>query len=297
MKKFIMGQNDIGQRLDKFLSKLLKDAPMSMIYKWIRKKRVKVNGKKQEISYILKLGDVLELYINDEFFSQKETTVKKALPLSVVYEDQNIIIADKPSGIASHGEDGCLLERIQFHLFQKGEFDPKEENTFRPSLSNRLDKNTSGLVIACKNANALREINQKLKTHEIDKYYVMKLEKPISPPSGTIEGYTLKNEKERKVYFYKTQVPGSKYVKTEYRSLDNDGTVEAKLLTGRTHQIRASFSHLGYPLRGDVKYGAQKDGKSSYQALRSYKLVFRFKTPSNGLDYLNGKTVETNYNF
>ncbi len=297
MKKFIAGQNDIDQRLDKFLSKLLKDVPMGMIYKWIRKKRVKVNGKKQEISYMLKLGDVLELYINDEFFSEKEISVKKSLPLSIVYEDQNIIIADKPSGIASHGEDGCLLERIQFYLFQKGEFDPKSENTFRPSLSNRLDKNTSGLVIAAKNANALREINQKLKNHEIDKYYVMKLEKPISPKQGIIEGYTLKNEKERKVYFYDKEITGSKYVKTEYRSLDTEGTVEAKLITGRTHQIRASFSHLGYPLKGDVKYGAQKDGKSSFQELRSYKLVFNFKTPSNGLDYLNGKIIETDYNF
>lgn len=296
MKRFIAGQNDAGQRLDKFLAKLLKAAPMSAIYKWIRKKRVKVNGKKQEISYMLKEGDVLELYINDEFFAAPVAEVKKSLPLSVAYEDENIIVADKPSGIAAHGEDGCLLERVWYYLFEKGEYDPNKEHTFAPALCNRIDKNTSGLVIAAKNANALRIINEKLRDREIDKFYICKTEGVISPPKGKIEGYTLKNEAERKVYFYKTPVKGAKPCTTLYRCLDNEGMVEVKLITGRTHQIRAGFAALGHPLVGDVKYGAAKNGKKDYQMLRAYKIEFNFRTSAGELDYLNGMVVKADKN-
>lgn len=293
MKKFTIGQNDAGQRLDKFLSKLLKDAPMGMIYKWLRKKRVKVNGKKQEISYVLEVGDVLELYINDEFFSQASETIKKSLPLSVVYEDKNILVADKPSGISAHGEDGCLLERVQSYLFEKGEYDPKTENIFAPALCNRIDKNTSGLVIAAKNAAALRTINEKLKNREIDKFYIARVENaPIVPNVGKIEGYTLKNEAERKVYFYKDEKKGAKPCLTFYRSLDNAGLVEVKLISGRTHQIRASFAAIGHPLIGDVKYGAKKNGGKDFQMLRAYKIEFNFATPAGEMDYLKGKTIE-----
>ncbi len=294
MKRFTIGQNDAGQRLDKFLSKLIKDVPMSMIYKWLRKKRVKVNGKKQEISYILKVGDVLELYINDEFFSEASETVKKSLPLLVVYEDKNILVADKPSGISAHGEDGCLLERVQSYLFEKGEYDPKAENTFAPALCNRIDKNTSGLVIAAKNAAALRVINEKLKNREIDKFYVARAENaPISPKEGKIEGYTLKNEAERKVYFYKDAKKGAKPCLTFYRCLDDAGLVEVKLVSGRTHQIRASFAAIGHPLVGDVKYGAKKNGGKDFQMLRAYKIEFNFVTSAGELDYLKGKRIET----
>ncbi|MBQ9736928.1 MAG: RluA family pseudouridine synthase [Clostridia bacterium] len=297
MKKIIATQNDSGQRLDKFLTKLLKDAPMGMIYKWIRKKRVKINGKKAEPSYMIKDGDVLELYINDEFFSVPNHTRKGASKPVIVYQDKNIVVLDKPSGVASHGEEDSLLDRITNHLIETGEFDPNTEHTFSPALCNRLDKNTSGLVIAAKNAEALREINNKIKLREIEKYYVLKTEKPPIPSQGVIEGYTLKNEKERKVYFYKDAVPGAKHSKTLYRTLDKEGTVEVQLITGRTHQIRASFAYIGSPLVGDVKYGASKNGKKDFQMLRSYKLVFNFKTPSGELDYLNGKVIQTNFNF
>ncbi len=293
MKRIIATENDSGQRLDKFLIKLLKTAPNSMIYKWIRKKRVKVNGKKQEISYILQKGDTLELYINDEFFIDEKPQVSAFTMPNVVYEDNNILVADKPSGTASHGEPDSLIDRIEGYLIEKGEYNPQNEHTFRPALCNRLDKNTSGLVIAAKNAAALREINQKLKMREIDKYYVMNIEGSLNPPSGIIEGYTLKNTAQNKVYFYKDPVPGSKPCKTLYRTLNKNGLVEAQLITGRTHQIRASFAYMGCPLVGDVKYGAKKNGASDFQKLRAYKLEFNFKTPSETLEYLNGKTIET----
>jgi 23S rRNA pseudouridine955/2504/2580 synthase len=292
MKKLVVGQNDAQQRLDKFLAKLLKDAPTGMIYKWIRKKRVKVNGKKQEISYMLKLGDELELYINDAFFAQNKAEVKKSQPISVVYEDKNLIIVDKPSGIAVHGEDGCLLERIHYYLYKKGEFDPKAENTFSPALCNRIDKNTSGLVIAAKNAASLRIINEKLRNREIDKLYRCKVEGAVFPREGKIYGYTKKDEKQRKVYFYKKKVDGAKESLTYYRCLDDEGNVEVKLITGRTHQIRASFASIGHPLVGDVKYGAKKNGKNDFQQLRAYKLEFNFTSPAGELDYLKGKIIE-----
>lgn len=299
MKRFVAGSNDAGQRLDKFLTKLLTGASKSMIYKWLRKKRVKVNGKKQDISYVLQQGDVLELYINDEFFAErafdKEKELEKELPLAVVYEDDNILVADKPAGIAAHGEDGCLLDRVQSYLFKKGEYLPENENTFAPALCNRIDKNTTGLVMAAKNAMALRGINEKIRKREINKYYVLKVEGKINPSEGCIEGYTLKNEKERKVYFYKTELPMSRYCKTWYRTLDDDGTVEALLMTGRTHQIRASFAAIGHPLLGDVKYGAKKNGRYNFQQLRAYRIEFNFSTPAGELEYLKGKVIETDW--
>lgn len=296
MKKFVAGSNDAGQRLDKYLSKLLQGASMGMIYKWLRKKRVKVNGKKQENSYQLQVGDILELYINDEFFNEE-----KALPehlnsvaeLTIVYEDGNILIADKPSGMIAHGEKGCLLDNIQAYLFQKGEYDPQREHTFAPSLCNRIDRNTSGLVIAAKNAAALRIINEKIRNREINKYYLLKVENSNRLEAyGRICGYTLKNEAERKIYFYDSEKDGSKYCETLYRRIDNEGNVEVQLLTGRTHQIRASFAYIGCPLVGDVKYGAQKNGGRDFQQLRAYKIEFDFKAPAGELDYLKGKIIE-----
>ncbi len=297
MKRYVAGPNDAGQRLDKYLAKLLRTASMGMIYKWLRKKRVKVNGKKGDISYQLSEGDVLELYINDEFFCENEllpSHLEAKVSIRVVYEDENIIIVDKPSGMAVHGEKDCLLDNIQAYLFQKGEYDPENEKTFAPSLCNRIDRNTSGLVIGAKNAVALRGINEKLRLREIDKFYALRVENPhLLPEEGRIEGYTLKNERERKVYFFPEAVEGSKKCVTLYKKLDDLGNVEVQLLTGRTHQIRASFAYMGCPLVGDVKYGARKNGKSDFQELRAYKIVFSFSSPSGELDYLNGKVVVT----
>lgn len=295
MKRIVAGQNDAGQRLDKFLIKLLKSAPKGMIYKWIRKKRVKINGKKSNIDSFINEGDVIELYINDEFFDDKKDIpayLTRKPQLSLVYEDENILISDKPSGMVAHDGDDSLICRVQAYLYQKSEYDPKNEKTFAPALCNRIDRNTSGLVIAAKNAEALRIINEKIRNREIDKFYILKTEGVILQSEGKIEGYTIKNEKENKVYFYKENIAGSKKCVTEYRTLDKEGTVEAKLITGRTHQIRASFAAIGHPLVGDVKYGAKKDGKSSFQNLRAYKLVFSFNTPAGKLEYLSGKVFE-----
>lgn len=294
MKQITVNANDAGQRLDKLLAKLLHDAPKSLIYKWLRKKRVKVNGKKQDARYMLCEGDVLELYINDEFFSAPSVPdyLTGNAVINAVYEDENIIIINKPSGLAVHGggeNSDNLVRRLQAYLFQKGEYDPRLENSFAPSLCNRIDRNTTGLVIAAKNAAALRILNEKIRLREVKKYYLLKTEGIPNLPSGAIEGYTVKDERENKVYFYREPHEGAKHCVTRYRTLDADGTVEALLETGRTHQIRASFAAIGCPLEGDVKYGAAKNGGHSFQALKAYKIEFDFTSPSGRLEYLNGK--------
>ncbi len=303
MRTVTAGRNDAGMRVDKLLSKMLYGVPVGMIYKWLRKKRIKVNGKKADGAYRLAEGDVLELYINDEFFAEadeKKTDVPSYLEgnseVCAAYEDENILIVDKPSGLSAHSpygaETDCLLYRVRAYLYKKGEFDPQRENAFAPALCNRIDRNTSGLVIAAKNAAALREINEKIRGGEIEKYYILRTEGVMYPPEGRLEGYVLKDEKTRSVKFFHSETKGAKYALTEYRVLDDKGFVEARLLTGRTHQIRASFAAAGHPLIGDVKYGAKKNGGVGFQKLRAYKIVFNFKTPSEHIGYLAGKIVE-----
>lgn len=297
MRSFHVGRNDAGQRMDRFLTKLLENAPKSMIYKWIRKKRVKLNGKKCDIGHILSEGDFLELYINDEFFGNEKKTAEyltKNADISVVFEDENILVADKPAGIKAHDGEDSMLVRICAYLYQKGEYDPQSERTFSPALCNRIDRNTSGLVIAAKNAAALREMNEKIRNREVRKMYLLKTEGCVSPAEGEICGYVKKDDAARKMIFSFEPFDGAKKCETKYRALDKDGTVEAELLTGRTHQIRASFAAIGHPLRGDVKYGASKNGGNTYQELRAYKLIFDFEPSGGVLDGLCGKTVTAN---
>lgn len=295
MRKIIVGKNDAGQRLDSFLGKLLKDAPKSLLYKWLRKKRIKVNSKKQEIFYRLCEGDEILLYVNDEFFLENENlySEKNFSDLKVCYEDENILIADKPKGMSVHSDgknEENLIDNIRVYLYKKGEYTPETENVFAPQLCHRIDKNTSGLVIAAKNAEALRIINEKIRIREIRKQYLLYAEGGFKEKKGTIKGYTKKDEKTNTVKFSFDYFEGAKEAITEYECLDG-GQVLAELKTGRTHQIRASFSAIGHPLVGDVKYGAKKDGKKTYQNLRAKKIIFDFKTESGILNYLKGKEI------
>lgn len=303
MKEFTIGSNDAGQRLDRFLAKAVPLLPASLAQKYIRIKRIKLNGKRAERDTRLQQGDLLQLYINDEFFDtprEENAYLTVAAPkLNIVYEDENILLVDKRPGQAVHPHDGAeygrtLIDHIQSYLYQKREWRPREENAFTPALCNRIDRNTGGIVIAAKTAPALRVMNQKVKDRELDKKYLAIVEGTPSPREGSLSGYLFKDEKKNRVFVTDRPQPGSKSCRTDYRviaSRNGLSLVECTLITGRTHQIRAQFAHAGHPLLGDSKYGKlDKRFDRNYQALYSYKLAFTFTTDAQPLDYLNGKS-------
>lgn len=292
MREIKINSNDAGQRLDKFLIKYFKNLPQSMIYKWLRKKKIRLDGKHPKNDVFLQENSILQLYINDEFFPSAKgipSWLKTTKAPHIVYEDENILIVDKPSGILAHDGENSLINMIQAYLYQKGEYNPLAENTFAPALCHRIDKNTSGLVIAAKNAKSLRFFNEKIRLREIKKTYFLEIDGVLPQKEGIIRGYITKDESLNKVTFSETETPGSKLAITAYRAVP--GGVEAELITGRTHQIRASFANIGCPIAGDVKYGAKKNGRKDYQQLRAKKLIFDFKD-SEDFGYLCGKTFE-----
>ena len=305
MKEFTIGQNDAGQRLDRFLAKTVPLLPASLAQKYIRIKRIKRNGARAERDTRLEAGDVLQLYINDEFFDkprEDNAYLTVAVPkLKIVYEDANIILVDKRPGLAVHPHDGAeygrtLIDHIQAYLYQKKEWSPRGENSFAPALCNRIDRNTGGIVIAAKTAEALRVMNQKIKDREMDKRYLAIVEGTPRPSKGSLKGYLFKDAKKNRVFVSDTAQPGAKSCRTDYVTLATQkglSLVECELITGRTHQIRAQFAHAGHPLLGDGKYGKlDKRYDRTYQALYSYKLTFCFTTDAGSLAYLNGKTFQ-----
>jgi len=305
MKEFIVGKNDAGQRLDRFVSKTVPLLPASLLQKYIRLKRIKVNGKGSARDTRLNAGDILQLYINDEFFEepkQDNAYLTVAVPkLNIVYEDENVILVDKKPGQAVHPHDGAeygktLIDHIQAYLYAKREWRPREEHSFAPALCNRIDRNTGGIVIAAKNAESLRILNQKIKDRELDKRYLCIVHGTPKPAEGTLKGYLFKDAVKNRVYVTKESQKGAKTCITNYKTLlrkDGLSLVECELITGRTHQIRAQMAAAGHPLLGDGKYGKlDKKYDRNYQALYSYKLLFDFKTDGGVLNYLNGRQFQ-----
>ena len=308
MREFTVGPNDAGQRLDRWLAKSLPLLPAPLAQKYIRIKRVKLNGKGAKRDTRLAKGDLLQLYINDEFFdtpTPENAFLSVFKPqLDILYEDENLLLVNKRPGLVVHPDEGervnTLITHIQAYLYQKKEWSPYQEHAFAPALCNRIDRNTGGIVIAAKNAETLRILNDKIKNHEVEKSYLCVSVGRPQPPEGRIEGFLLKDEAKKQVAFYRRPVPGGKTAVTLYRTLETRGElslVECRLLTGRTHQIRVSMAQIGCPLLGDGKYG-RGDVNRRYgetrQALYSYQLSFPFPTDAGPLNYLRGRifTVE-----
>lgn len=306
MREIIIEKNDAGQRLDKFLFKRFPTLPKSMAYMYIRKKCIKVNGKKPDIEQKLKQGDVIRLYIKDEFFNAPKSQphydfLKAPKSLNIVYEDKNIIIIDKPQGLIVHPDSNyhfdSLVSRLKHYLYDKGEYDPQQEQSFAPALANRIDRNTGGLVIGAKNAEALRELNLKIKQREIQKLYLCIAHGRFKSKEGTLVSYLTKNENKNKVTLSDKPSPGAKQAVTKYRvikttdRLKDASLLEIELITGRTHQIRAQLAKIGHPLCGDIKYGKKEHQTSEfkYQALYAYALKFKETDRENLLSYLEGR--------
>ena len=306
MKELSVNPNDAGQRLDRFVSKAVPLLPESLLQKYIRLKRIKVNGKGAKRDVRLQTGDLLQLYINDEFFEkprEENSYLKVGTPkLSIVYEDENILLADKKPGVLCHSagvwDYNTLIANIQAYLGQKGEWRPREENSIAPALCNRIDRNTGGIVIAAKNAEALRILNDKIRDREIEKYYLCAVQGRPRPPEGRLENYLFKDAQKNQVFVKAKPEPGAKTAVTEYKLLRSKGPVslvECRLLTGRTHQIRVQMAHAGWPLLGDGKYGRERFNKNyeeKGQALYSYKLRFDFPTDAGILEYLRGREFQ-----
>ena len=301
IKQFIVTQNDAAQRLDKFLQKAAPNLPPAALYKALRTKHIKVNRKRAEGSTRLQIGDVVDCYLPDEFFAApawQHDFLCAPAQLHVLHEDEHILLANKPAGLLSHAGDGeyidNLLARVQHYLHEKGEYDPNREHSFAPALVNRIDRNTQGIVIAAKTAVALRVLNEKMKTRQLRKFYLAAVHGKLHAPQWqTVTRYMMKDEAKSLVRVYDSPRAGAKECITRYRTLAQAGgysLVEVELLTGRTHQIRAQFAHMGHALVGDGKYAPRAMYQSaSYksQCLCAWRLTFNFSGAKTELDYLH----------
>lgn len=303
MQSLIVSKNEAGQRMDKLLSKYLNLAGKSFLYKMMRKKNITLNGRKCDGSEKLAEGDEIRLFLSDETiekFSQVRIPSVKRVELKVVYEDEHILLINKPAGMLSQkakDTDESLVEYILDYLLRKGELQKEQLRSFRPSICNRLDRNTSGLVVAGKSLPALQIMSEVFKDRSIHKYYQCVVKGRVEERQ-VIEGFLTKDEASNQVTIHRQEKPGSVPIKTEYQPVNFFGgytLLRVTLITGRTHQIRAHLASIGHPIVGDYKYGDERTNEEakrlyhiSSQLLHSYQVVFpKLAEP---LSYLSGRT-------
>ena len=304
MKRFEITKNDADQRLDRFVQKVAGNLSPSLMYKYLRKKAIKVNGKRAEGNSRLAEGDIVEMYINDEFFTEKKSdfrTIAYAPDLSILYEDENLMLVDKKAGVPVHADDhgsrDTLINQILLYLYQKGDYDPDAEASFTPALCNRLDKNTGGIVIVAKNAQAGRALYEIVKNRQLEKRYLALALGRFERKAATLKAFLKKDANQNMVQVSAQRREGFKEIITRYRVLQEGedlSLLEIELVTGRTHQIRAHLAFEGHPVAGDMKYGNAKANKSNpfrHQALYAYSLEFKLPE-EHFLSYLNGKVFK-----
>ncbi|MDD2574242.1 MAG: RluA family pseudouridine synthase [Bacillota bacterium] len=305
MQEVLIGKNDSGQRLDKFLKKYMPLASAGFIYSSIRKKKIRLNGRRAQPSQILEEGDALQIFFDTGDMVREMPqgfVLKTAIEFSAVYQDENILIVDKPPGLLSHPDGGqgtTLTDQILYYLYKCKEYNPAGEKTFIPAICNRLDRNTGGLTIAAKNFNALQDMNYMIRERWVARYYKLVVAGLIEE-ALEVSAYLVKDRRTNKVRVLDQWMEGSDRIETCIRPLKRSPQgytlVEVRLGTGKTHQIRAQLAHIGHPVIGDTKYGDReanhifkRDFGLKHQFLYAYRLVFERATPL--LKHLEGRSV------
>lgn len=305
MRELVISKYEAGQRFDKFLAKYMELAPKSFFYKMMRKKNITLNGKKAAGNEKLEKGDTVKLFLSEEtiegFREKKKRAVHTGAKLDILYEDEQVMLINKPAGMLSQkAEKGdiSMVEHLISHLLDTGEVTEEMLKTFRPSLCNRLDRNTSGIVAAGKTLQGLQILSGLFKERTLHKYYLC-IVKGVIKEEQDVRGWLLKNEKTNQVRIFKSETKDARPIHTKYRPLADNGQetlLEIELLTGRTHQIRAHLSYMGHPIFGDPKYGdavLNKKLTSGYglhmQLLHAWHLVF--PELSGDFEGLSGKSI------